>query len=209
VEYLYYSLVILALVSLCLYLVRLPGQARLTRQPIDLADRARKRRLQEKRTAADETPVLPQHERIITRELKIVPTPWGWPGSDIRQGSLRDSQNGSSGSLQAWIDHLLSEKRTVDDSEYQLRKDASLRALLEDRFGRPAKPREMEYRKVKPPRLRDPGRPYDQEDNFPSGRTDQIVAQLGRQPGKPAPVQNDLAARKAGGLKDVKTPWGW
>jgi hypothetical protein len=110
----------------------------------------------------------------------------------VRQGGLRASQNG-----------------TVDDNEYQRRKQASLRALLEDRFGRPAKPGEIEFRKVKPPLLRDPGRPYDQEDNFPGGRADQIVATLERQPGTRAPALRGPAARKVVGLKDVRTPWGW
>jgi hypothetical protein len=216
VEYFYYFIVILALLALCLYLIRIPGQVRLTRKPVDLADRARKQRLQEKTIAHQESQVPPHHQRIIQRELRKVSTPWGWPGSDVRPGSLRGSQNGSSGSLRTWIDQLTSEKRTVDDSEYRLRKEASLRALLEDRFGRPARPGEVAYARVKPPQLRDPSRPYDQDDNFPSGRTDQIVAKLGRQPGKPKPVaahaglaQRDRVVRNAVGLKHVRTPWGW
>jgi hypothetical protein len=212
VEYLYYLLAILALVAVCLYLVRTPGQLRLTRKPIDLAARGRKHRLRARQKAAQKAagqpPDLPHRETIIKRELKQVPTPWGWPGSDVSQVSRRDVRN-RNGSLQAWIDHLVSKKRTVDDDDYRSRKDASLRALLEDRYGRPAKPSEVEYRRVKPPRLRDPGRPYDQEDNFPSGRTEQIVAGLDRLPGKPAPAQGGRAARRAGGLKNVKTPWGW
>jgi hypothetical protein len=211
VEYLYYLLAILAVVALCLYLVRMPGQLRLTRKPVDLADRGRKHRLQERRRAAHKAagqPELPHHETVIKRELKHVPTPWGWPGGGVRQGSLRSAKN-ANGSLQGWIDQLASEKRTVDDDEYRSRKDASLRALLEDRYGRPARPSEVEYRRVKPPLLRDPGRPYDQEDNFHSGRTGQIVDRLARQPGKTTPAQVRPAARRAGGLKDVKTPWGW
>ncbi|RPH95545.1 MAG: hypothetical protein EHM68_12525 [Lysobacterales bacterium] len=210
-EYLYYLLAILALLALCLYLVRMPGQLRLTRKPVDLADRGRKHRLRERRKAAQEAAGhtgLPHHQTIIKRELKHVPTPWGWPGSDVRQGGLGDRLGGR-GSLQAWIDHLVSEKRTVDDDVYRSRKDASLRALLEDRYGRPAKPGEVEYRRVKPPLLRDPARPYDQEDNFPSGRTGQILKGLSRQPGKSPPAQSAQGMRKAGGLKDVKTPWGW
>jgi hypothetical protein len=185
-------LIILALVALYLYAVRIPGKRRLARKPADLADLARNRRRLEQEKAAAEEPVPPHYDRIINRELKNVPTPWGWPGSDVRQGGLRASQNG-----------------TVDDNEYQRRKQASLRALLEDRFGRPAKPGEIEFRKVKPPLLRDPGRPYDQEDNFPGGRADQIVATLERQPGRPGPALRGLAARKVVGLKDVRTPWGW
>lgn len=205
-EYLNYLLVILALLALCLYLVRIPGHARLTRKPLDLADRARAYR-RKQRQAAEQAPAPPPPQHILRRELKHVPTPWGWPGGELRQGNI--GLNGSQSSLQGWIDHLVSEKRTTDDDEYRLRKDASLRALLEDRFGRPAQPGEIAYRKVKPPQLRDPGRPYDQMDNFPSGRTDRIVAGLHRQPGTPARAQPGLAARRAVQLKDLKTPWGW
>jgi hypothetical protein len=211
VEYLHYVLIILALVALCLYVVRIPGELRLARKPDELAARAREHRRLENQQAVAEQPLPPKYNRIIQRELKHVPTPWGWPGSDVRQGKLRDAHqgNGSSPARQSWIDQLLSEKRTVDDRAYQLRKEASLRALLEDRFGRPAKPGEMDYRKVKPPLLRDPNRPYDQEDNFPGGRTEQIVTKLERQPAGPAPALHRLATRKAGGLKDVRKPWGW
>lgn len=205
-EYLYYLLVILALVALCLYLVRIPGHARLTRKPADLADRARAyRRREQKAAERAPAPHLPAH--VLRRELKHVLTPWGWPGSELRQGGV--GMDRSQSSLQGWVDRLVSEKRTVDDDEYRLRKDASLRALLEDRFGRPAQPGVVAYRQVKPPQLRDPGLPYDQMDNFPSGRTEQIVAGLGRQPGKPARVHGDRAAGRTHALKDMRTPWGW
>ena len=190
--YLHYALIILALVALYLYAVRIPGKRRLASKPADLADLVRSHRRVEQQKGAALRPGSPHYDRIINRELKNVPTPWGWPGSDVRQGGLRASQNG-----------------TVDDGEYQRRKQASLRALLEDRFGRPAKPGEIEFRKVKPPLLRDPGRPYDQEDNFPGGRADQIVAKLERQPGTRAPALRGPTARKVVGLKDVRTPWGW
>lgn len=202
-EYLYYLLVILTLVALCLFLVRIPGQVRLTRRPADLADRARAhRRKQEK--AAEQTPAPSPPAYIMRRELKHVPTPWGWPGSEARQAGT-----GSPGSLQTWIDRLVTEKRTVDDDEYRLRKDASVRALLEDRFGRPAQPAEIAYRQVKPPQLRDPSRPYDQMDNFPGGRTDRIVAGLDSQRDKSLRAPRNLTARKAVELKEMKTPWGW
>lgn len=206
VEYLYYLLVILALVALCLYLVRIPGQMRLTRKPVDLADRARVRRRRQQEAAEQApAPSLPVH--VLRRELKQVPTPWGWPGSEARHSSV--GANGSPGSLHDWIDRLVSEKCTVDDDAYRLRTDASMRALLEDRFGRPAQASEMAYRQVKPPQLRDSSRPYDQMDNFPSGRTERIMAGLNRPPAKPLRAQRDLAAHRAVELKNMKTPWGW
>jgi hypothetical protein len=66
----------------------------------------------------------------------------------------------------------------------------------------------MAYQKVKPPRLRDPSLPHDQMDNFPSGKTEQIVSGLDKQPDKPED-RRETPRRKTGSLKDVKTPWGW
>ena len=112
------------------------------------------------------------------------------------------------GALRRWVDHLVAEKRTTEDEGYAQRREASLKALLEDRYGRKIKPSEMAYRKVKPPRLRDPSLPHDQMDNFPSGKTDQIVSGLKKQPGQPG-EQRETPVRKTGSLKEVKTPWGW
>lgn len=201
-EYLYYALIILSLVALCLFLLRLPGHARLTRKPAELADRARQRREKQRKKAEQAPQIPPGRTRTIQREIRNVPTPWGWPGSEVRPGG--SDLNGSAGSRRGWLGRLVSEKRTVDDQAYRLRKDASLRALLEDRFGRPVQPAEMTYHKVRPPRLRDPGLPYDQQDNFPGGRTERIVAGLTRQPGLPG-----SAVRQAEPLKNLKKPWGW
>ena len=83
-----------------------------------------------------------------------------------------------------------------------------IRALLEDRYGRAVKPSEMTFRKVKPPLLRDPSLPYDQMDNFPSGKADEIASGLDRQPDGPR-GDREVRLKKTGSLKEIKTPWGW
>jgi hypothetical protein len=215
VEYVYYALFILAPLAICLYMIRRPGEVRLNSGQSDLAELARRRR-KSTETADRNTSASTRRQRVLNRELRNIPTPWGWPGSEVRVGNgLSGSGNGQSmngmvGPLQQWLDRLISEKRTIDDGEYLSRRDASLRAMIEDRFGRSAnRSTEMVYQPVRAPLLRDPSRPYDQMDNFPSGRTDRIVAKLQRQPGTSAQVRITAQARANVPLRDIKTPWGW
>ena len=213
-EYVYYALVIFGLLAVCMYMVRRPGEGRLKSRQGDLAERARRRR-QTAAPAGENAADVARRQQLLNRDLRSVPVPWGWPGSDVRAGNglngaaCGQNANGTPRPLQHWIDRLISEKRTVDDSEYQLRRIASLRAMLEDRFGRAARPTEMAYQPVRPPLLRDPSRPYDQMDNFPGGQTDRIVAKLQRQPGTTAQVRVPAKARANVPLRDIKTPWGW
>jgi len=204
VYYLVFSLIMLAVLAVVLYLIRLPGEVRLTGRRTELAERAQERRKQQEA----HSPVLPMPARkaVLQRELKKVPIPWGWPGSEARNGR---GSNGNGISLKEWIEHLVAEKRTVDDEAYRELKREALRSMVEDRFGHAAKPGEMPYRKVKPPRLQDPDRPPDQMDNFPSGRTDAIVRKLSRQPGVPRVDRSGNGRRKAAGLDQIKKPWGW
>jgi len=204
VDYLVFSLIVLAVLAVFLYLVRLPGEVRLTGRQADLAQRAQDRSKQHQFRSSEAA--LPVRKTVLRRELRKVPTPWGWPGSDGRHGG------GSSGhgiSLKEWIEHLVAEKRTVDDEGYREQKREALRSMVEDRFGHAVKPGEMAFRKVKPPRLQDPDRPPDQMDNFPSGRTEAIVKGLSSQPGKPRIGRFASGNRKTAGLDRIKKPWGW
>jgi hypothetical protein len=204
VDYLVFSLIVLAVLAACLYLIRLPGEVRLKRRPEELAARAQQRRKRPESEPPEAT--VPRAKAVLQRELKKVPTPWGWPGSNIRHGH---EPGGGTGSLKGWIDHLIAEKRTVEDDEYRQHNSEALRSMLEDRFGHAAQPTRMKYSKVKPPRLADPNRPHDQMDNFPSGRTDAIVSKLSKQPGKAGEVARSGPFRKTAGLENIKKPWGW
>ena len=213
-EYLYYILLILALLAGCLFALKVSGRNQLAGKAEELAERAHRRREREQQKVRAEGADLAHRHAILERELKHVPTPWGWPGSDLHGGSRSDQADqgygeiAHHGALRRWVDHLVAEKRTTEDEGYVQRREASLKALLEDRYGRAVKPSEMAYQKVKPPRLRDPSLPHDQMDNFPSGKTEQIVSGLDKQPDKPED-RREAPRRKTGSLKDVKTPWGW
>ncbi len=214
---LFYSVIGLAILALCLVLASLPGQTRLAGRPEELADRTRERRQREKQKDAGQADRLPQHKMVIQRELKQVPTPWGWPGSELRREDGEDTGlhglelHHNSSSMKRWIDQLFADKRTVDDDQYRSQRQAAVRAMIEDRFGRSPQATKVKFQKVKPPRLQDPDRPHDQMDNFPSGRTDAIVTKLARQPqpGKPTTAPRQPALRKTVGLWEIKKPWGW
>jgi len=216
VDYIFYCAVVLTLLAIILFAMRLRGRHHLQERQMKLAERARKRRVQATQRATHRTGTLPHQQVVLQRQLRNVPTPWGWPGS-VNRPVARDAHpivtTGtpvSSSVFQRWIDHLMAEKRTVEDQEYQESRHAALRAMVEDRFGRGApQPQEMAYRKVRPPKLADPGRPHDQMDNFPSGKTDQIVSGLKQQPGAIRQDQNVLTTRRKACLGDIKTPWGW
>ena len=214
-DYLFHTLIALGVLAIGLLLVRSRGRAKSAEHQMELAAKNRKRRQRQEAKAATSAPLLPNQKAVMKRELKKVPTPWGWAGSDVRRGDGRSTTHhgrgldGSYDSLKHWIERLVAEKRTVEDEEYCRRKNDALRSMLEDRFGHAAQPTKMEYNKVKPPRLRDPDRPYDQMDNFPSGRTRDIVGKLSQQPAKPKLGQSGRPGRKVVGLENIKKPWGW
>lgn len=211
-EYVYYILIILGLMAFIIYLVSLPGRSRLSNDHMALAEDARKRKQRQQAQEEAEVRKSPRGRRsspAIQRELSRVPTPWGWPqyGDDKNGNSIHHD---FSDSIHRFADRLIHEKKTVQDQKYLEKRNASMRALLEDRYGRASRMSEVPYRKVKAPLLRDPGATPDQMDSFPSGKGDQIAAKFGKQPGKFVGGKKAASrdARRAD-LKNLKTPWGW
>ncbi len=214
-EYISYILITLALLIACLFLMRLPALPDQKKHKTAKAQLAGKgARVQGGKLGKHEK----QHaKQVLQRDLQHVPTPWGWPGhQDL--GSFKNSHtptnsqevHGVSESIHHFMDRLFREKRTVDSAEYLLRRNASLRSLVEDRYGRASTMQEVPYRKVKPLRLRDPSEPPDQMDNFPSGKVDQIVARIPKLEETAKVLKGPVSFRKAvAGSKEVRTPWGW
>ncbi|MGD8930163.1 MAG: hypothetical protein PVI22_14405 [Lysobacterales bacterium] len=210
-EYVYYVLFICAIMAASLYLLRLTGMRRLKSDQVELAERARRRKARLKQQSAKTE----AHEdrkfrhRVLSRDLSKVPVPWGWPGHQGGHVHL-DGEDSVGASLHRWVDQLVREKRTIDDQEFVSRKAASLRALMEDRYGRASTMEQMSYKKVKAPLLRDPSAPHDQMDNFPSGKTASITKKLSRQPAvSTGALAKRSGPRKVSGLKNLRTPWGW
>jgi hypothetical protein len=212
---LFYSVVGLAVLVLVFVLANLSARNRLTERSQELAERAQARRQREGKGDMGKPDQLPNHKIVLRRELKNVPIPWGWPGGELRRkDSTNKALNGlgpadSTGSMKSWIEHLIAEKRTVEDDDFRSRKQAALRFMIEDRYGRSIQAAEIYFQSVKPPRLRDPDRPHDQMDNFPSGRTDAIASKLSPQPGESKVGIASQPLRKPTALGDIKRPWGW
>ncbi len=142
--YVAYILVIIVIVSLCLFL--LPEK---DRGP-SFDKKARKTDSANKPNRSVHTP---------NRETPIVPTPWGWPGHATAKNpaipTTREAHR-TSESLPRFVDSLLSGKQTVENNEYLLKKHASLKALLEDRYGRVLPLPETNKENGRPPLVRHP-----------------------------------------------------
>lgn len=116
-EYVTYILIVLGLLALCIRLI--PKR--------DSADRSPGRR-----TAANvksDRQAVP--EPGLTGRVDV-PTPWGWPGNHSRTSTAEELS--VSEALQRFVDHLVAEKQTVENSEYLLRKNESLRSMIEGRY---------------------------------------------------------------------------
>ena len=149
-EYITYILIILGIMALCFVLF--PEKAR---------DHTLKKQTLKIGTPAE----IISEEVALDRKTLNVPIPWGWPGhdehvTDHSHASLNAQEvHGVSESLHRFADRLLSEKQTIESQEYLLKKDASLRALLEDRYGPAYRAPRSNSRNVHAPLVRGPGKP--------------------------------------------------
>ena len=149
-EYVTYILIITGIMALCFVL---------------WPEKAREHTL--KRSAHKSgTPAGTAHaDTALNRETLNVPIPWGWPGheehaTDNSHATFAAQEvHGVSESLHRFADHLLSEKQTKESREYQLKKEDSLRALLEDRYGRAYRAPQANNKNMQSPNLRNPGKP--------------------------------------------------
>jgi len=123
-EYVTYILIILGIIALCFLLFR-------------ETSRVGRRVSRGQSMANSSTGIKIEAEAGGKPELVAlngnIPIPWGWPGNDGRVNA--DTDHPVSDSLHRFVDHLISEKQTIKNSEYRLRRDESLRAMVEDRFG--------------------------------------------------------------------------
>jgi len=149
-EYITYILIISGIMALCCVL---------------LPEKAREHKLK-KLASKIAIPVETSVEDIaLNRATLNVPIPWGWPGHDDHvtanhHAALNAREvHGVSESLHRFADRLLSEKQTIESKEYLLRKDVSLRALLEDRYGRAYRATRANTPDVQAPISHYPGKP--------------------------------------------------
>lgn len=188
-DYAYYILAVLVIGLLCLCVIRIATRSRRNTVLLDYQKTRQK-------SAASPAPLN---------------APWGWPHHVSRIGH-RNGVAGS-GALRSFADRLMREKQVVGSMTADLRYNNSIRALLEDRYGRVNREHmaEIEYQKVKRPLLRDPSEPHDQLDNLGTAEAERIRRNLQRMTSmrtgdratRNAPVRRYIE------LKDIRQPWGW
>jgi hypothetical protein len=149
-EYITYILIIFGIMALCFVL---------------LQEKARDHKLKKQATKSTIPIETTRVDVALNRETLNVPIPWGWPGHDEHvtnnsHAALNAQEvHGVSESLHRFADRLLSEKQTIESSEYLLKKDVSLRALLEDRYGRAYRAPQVNNRNTQATISRDAGKP--------------------------------------------------
>jgi hypothetical protein len=187
-EYVSYILITMGILVVCFLLMRPPAM------PLKKESRAT---VAQKPAAADPAREAEKAKRIFQYNLQRIPTPWGWPGHDdsVTNRGQRplnaEEVHGVSESLHHFVGRIFSEKHTVDDREYLLRRNANLRLLVEDRYGRASTLKKQPGRQAKAPRHAGTSNLHDQMDNVNDENLNKIVSRIKKQP------------------KELRTPWGW
>ncbi len=208
VEYVYYILALLVIGLVCLLTIRLLTRRETNHAALQYAKR--QEYLKSRQAAANKKSrggQVAKHPSVV-RELQSLRSPWGWPGH-----AAKDRDQDESVSMKTFTQRLLKEKELARKNSINMRTSASVRALLEDRYGRVNK-EEMQavpYEKVKAPLLRDPSEPHDQMDNFGAGSAERIRTRLEF---TDIPVRDRAPSEKKKEfryveLQDIKQPWGW
>jgi len=150
-EYVTYILIIIGIIAVCLVL---------------WPEKAREHTLGKSTHRSGAPAETPLADTALNREMLNVPIPWGWPGHEehatgkVHASFTAEEVHGVSESLHRFADRLLSEKQTKDSREYLLKKEDSLRALLEDRYGRAYRAPQAKNQNTQSPILHDPGKPH-------------------------------------------------
>ncbi len=206
-EYISYILVILGILALVLFWVFSSGRVQLNAKT--------KKRSQPGSSVASKKQEQSKVKQLNASHSLNIPTPWGWPGHEgvpLRKSGrslVTRNAHGTQDSLHRLVDLMMSEKQTVESREYLLKKDASMRALLEDRFGPSGKSEPIKYHKVKAPLLRDPSEPFDQMDSFDSNKAREIADRLLTQEELAKMLDGQGSFRERADLGKMKKPWGW
>lgn len=122
-EYVTYILIILGIMALCIVLFRRK----------DNFDEVCRGSNGFSVSSKPDAPARLMDSKVSSNERLNVPTPWGWPGNNSRTQAAEEVS--VSETLQRLVDHVVTEKQTVEDSNYLLKRNQSLRLLVEDRYG--------------------------------------------------------------------------
>ena len=168
-EYITYILIILGIMVLCHFVLRDPEQSLTRDEEPGLLKKIPEHLSGKKATNNSAASELPNASHTPGIETLNVPTPWGWPGHDNRAATTSKAIPNAqevhdvSESLHRFVSRLLSEKQTVEDREYLLKKDASMKALFEDRYGRAGVAPDAGNPKTGTPPLSDPDKAHEMD----------------------------------------------
>jgi len=149
-EYVTYILVIVGIMAFCLVL---------------WPEKAREHTLKKSTHIVGEPAETARANIVLNREMLDVPIPWGWPGHEVHTTDsshvtlAAQEVHGVSESLHRFADRLLSEKQTKESRDYQLKKEDSLRALLEDRYGQAYKTAQTKRQNMQSSKSHNSGKP--------------------------------------------------
>lgn len=213
-EYVSYILVILTILLSCFLMVRVPAQPRRRRNKAK--ELARPGLINKKQDRADATGDMSESAALKPQRQSLnVPTPWGWPGhhgpAPARKWNSLNAQevHGVSESLHHFVDRLFQEKHTVESREYLLRKNASLRALVEDRYGKASSLQDVPNPHGCGARHGAGGSGY-QPQTVSGGGQNSETSGIEERPGVgAAPFRRSAALKISRELKDIRKPWGW
>jgi hypothetical protein len=148
----------------------------------------------------------------LKQQTMQVPTPWGWPHYEHNNYGQFGTPSVSQ-AVKSFSDVLMKEKEAVKSPAEDPHLSCSLRALLEDRYGRVTQHpiNEIQYESVKAPLLRDPSEPYDQMANFGTREAEGIRNKLGKSPEEKEAQSAEKTAflKHQVNLRELKVPWGW
>lgn len=210
VEYAYYLLAVLVIGLSCLVAARVATRSRdrvLRDYHRHREQASRQLRNAHRKAAGRVNGVKPSDRRTMPAAI-----PWGWRGSSRR--ALKGRDRGWGGTLRGFARQLLRKKQLAVPAASDPRHSQSIRALLEDRYGRIRRDTmtEIAYRKVKVPRFHD----VDELPDQLSDMSTSAKAPVRRKLQQLRPVGSTSGPRRAGqaearvnGLKDIKLPWGW
>ena len=214
-EYISYILIILAILLSCFLMVRVPEQPRRRRNKAK--ELARPGHVNKKSARVDAVKNKPEPPvQSLQRQSLEVPTPWGWPGhhgpdlaSKVTPLNAQEV-HGVSESLHHFVDRLFQEKHTVEDHEYQLRKNASLRALVEDRYGKASALQDVPNPRAGGARTKGLVGSDAQLRTVSGGGQNGEASSGETYSNLGAPVlRHSAALKKSRELKHVRRPWGW
>ena len=216
-EYVNYNLILLAMLVALMVWLKLPSRSRsagpFRSNSSNLDQRHKKKTMPNKAAGHAHATGDEQKKQKSGRDLSKVLIPWGWPrhqknrSHDGEPATAMSHSHSMSESLHHWADVLIREKHTVDDEDYRLKREISMRTLMEDRYGRTI----VKTRK-KPARLSKTARPSGNSlrktPGTSAGRNEARPLRKG-QTGEISLYKRQKMLEMQSGLKKLKMPWGW